>query len=47
METFVREAITRAAFERQGDDMRVGGGFMEVRMISIGFERRRGEGSIR
>ena len=25
METFVREAIARAAFERQGEDVRVGG----------------------
>ena len=44
----MREAIARAAFERQGEDVRVGGGFMEVRVISIGFEggeggRRRGE----
>jgi centromere protein X len=30
METFVREAIARAAFERQGENVRVGGGFMEV-----------------
>ena len=35
METFVREAIARAAFERQDEDVRVGGGFMEVRMVSI------------
>ena len=38
METFVSEAIARAAFERQSKDVRVGGGFIEVRVISIGFE---------
>ena len=38
METFVREAIARAAFERQSEDVRVGGGFIEVRVISIRFQ---------
>jgi hypothetical protein len=44
MKTFVSEAIARAAFERQGKDVRVGGGFMEVRVISIGFEGGEGGG---
>jgi centromere protein X len=31
-ETFVRETIARAAFEKQGEYVGVGGGFMEVRV---------------
>jgi hypothetical protein len=32
METFVKETIARAASEKQGEDVGVGGGFMEVRV---------------
>jgi centromere protein X len=32
METFVRETIAKAAFEKQGEDAGVGAGFMEVRV---------------
>jgi hypothetical protein len=34
METFVREAVARAAFERAGE-RELGGGFMEVRFLTL------------
>ena len=34
METFVREAVARAAFERAGEK-ELGGGFMEVSFLSL------------
>jgi hypothetical protein len=36
METFVREAVARAAFERAGEK-ELGGGFMEVGFLSLFF----------